>query len=797
MLLLGSKSITVDGVQVFADHADPNQFWYLPAPVSLHRDPTTHEANFTFLKFRPAAVAGGAKGGGFLMFTVNLQPDPHLEDRIRTKVAALAPGDPKLSMVSFDEGTVQCIAMNLQGGGGAVANAGPGEFVAVESILGACVPALFGDNAAAFSLTLSQEGATLLEEAFQDGMTPIGVIYNLKFTGMRPALDVKITADYKRIFDQFSAGLNAGVYFVSAGIEAGFEKLKQDGAIKIEVFNYTGGADQDLKEQWALDFFKQTLISQWFEPTLLPGQFAGGGSMGTATGLDTAVRGNAIRPPLTAAPPAPGAAGPGLVPPPSPPGASPAAGTGRTVAMPQLPGMGGVAATPPGIPGAAGVPGAGAPGAPGGGLVPPTPVPPAVPAVPGLPGMVGSSPTANTGSPPPSSARPPAAGQGLKFDPNNAVNKAAQLANMGQTKVGPQVAFRMKYIKQEELKTLTLEYHRSEATQRVYAPQGFFGLMASDLDMTKGGRHFREVDLNDPFFQVFTVTVQAPIDYTGLGIASAHVTLDYGDPTTDPEHLRHQDFLFDAAHSQDQVWQVYLDAKLDTAYRYAIDYHFDPQSSWKAQRSSYSLPQVSTENRTLFLNPYDNFSFLDVTVSADGLDTDVIVAADVHLHYAGPDGWSREDTITMVPGAEDQHWRLRLEGDRSPRYTYDILYHLSNGSTIATEPVITPATTVAVPNPFAGSLDLTFVPRFDPAVVTFAFVDFEYEDPDNAYKRQFRLQFDATKMAPVDKHISIRDATKTTFKYRVTLENADGGEHRGPFIETQDTLIAIKKEVTA
>lgn len=777
MLLLGSKSITVDGVQVFSDHADPNQFWYLPAPVALARDPLTREADFSFLKFRPAAAAGGAKGGGFLMFTVNLQPDSRLEDRILAKVAALATGQPKLSAVSFDEGTVQCIAVNLQGGGGAVAANTPGQFVAVESILGACVPALFGDNASAFSLTLSQEGATLLESAFQDGMAPIGVIYTLKFTGMRPALDVKITADYKRIFDQFSAGLSAGVYFISAGLEAGFEKLKQDGAIKIEVVNYTGESDHDQKEQWALDFFKQTLITQWFEPTLLPGQFAGGGAMGTA-GLDAAVRGNTVRPAVTPTPPKPAALPTPATNPAAPQTPSPSAGSAR--AIPTVPPVHPALPTPVAPP---------RPPAP-----PAAPVPASAPSGhPALPTPLSRPPTANTGAPAASSARPPAAGQGLQFNPASAINKAAPLANMGQSSAMPQVAFRLKYIKQEELKTLTLEYHRSEATQRSYAPQGFFGLLASDLDMTEGGKHFREIDLDDPFFRVFTVSVQAPIDYSGLALTSAHVTLDYGDPQGDPAHLKHQDFLFNAEHKQDQQWQVFLDDRLDTAYTYSVEYHFDPQSPWKAQHTSYRSAPQTTENRTLFLNPYDNFAFLDVTIAPDGIDTDIVVATDVHLSYTGPTAWSRQDVVTVIAGKEPQHWKLRLEGDPSPQYTYHCVHHLSDGSTIATDPVTTAATTVAVTNPFAGSLDLTFVPLFDPLAVRYAFCDFAYEDPDNNYRRQFRLQFASDAMAPLTKHISIRDPKKTSFKYRLTFEGANGDEQRGAYAETQDTLIAIKK----
>jgi hypothetical protein len=238
---------------------------------------------------------------------------------------------------------------------------------------------------------------------------------------------------------------------------------------------------------------------------------------------------------------------------------------------------------------------------------------------------------------------------------------------------------------------------------------------------------------------------------------------------------------------------VFLDDKLDTAYTYSVEYHFDPQSPWKAPQYSYRSATRKTENRTLFLNPFDDFAFLDVTIAADGIDTDIVTATDVHLSYTGPTGYSRTDVVTVIAGKEPQHWKLRLQGDPSPQYTYHCVHHLSDGSTITTDPVTTSATTVAVTNPFAGSLDLTFVPLFDPAQVHFAFLDFDYQDPDNHYHRQFRLQFGADASAPVSKHISIRDPKKIGFRYRLTFEGAHGDEERGAFIDTEDTLIAVKK----
>ncbi|RIE00616.1 hypothetical protein [Cohnella faecalis] len=91
----------------------------MPGPVQLAR--RDGRAAFTFIKYKPAAVTGGAKGGGFLMFEVNLRLDPALERRILSKLRSIAKDKPNLAVVPFDEGTVQCIALNLQGAGGALA----------------------------------------------------------------------------------------------------------------------------------------------------------------------------------------------------------------------------------------------------------------------------------------------------------------------------------------------------------------------------------------------------------------------------------------------------------------------------------------------------------------------------------------------------------------------------------------------------------------------------------------------------------------------------------------------------
>jgi hypothetical protein len=745
MLVLGSRTITVEGVTVFSDHADLDQFWYLPGPVQLARDEEGRAA-FTFIQYKPAAVAAGAKGGGFLMFRVNLRLTPDLERRILSKLRPIAQGRPRLTAVPFDEGTVQCVALNLQGSGGTAAATGvPGAFNAVERILGASFPSLQGDNTAAFSLTLSQEGATILERAFEQGTQPVGVIYDLKFTGMRPALHVEITADLARVYNQFSAGLEAQVYFVRAGIDAAFEKLVQEGAIQIKVLDFTGEEDEREKERWALDFFKENLLRQWFEPTLTPGKVAGGSVQPES--LDNVLRrGNELRPPATPAPPRPETTPPAAAPRRS--SSSPTEGTGRGE------------------------------GSAGHNAVP-------------TPAAEGVSPTEGTGSPQASDFVPPAVTTGVKVLTARAADPLANLPSPPTSAELPSlVSFKLRFVHQEERKTVKVVYDRSEATQRTYAPLGFFGLLVADLAKEN---HFIKVDLDNAFFRVFTVNIEAPINFERLGLASAQLALDYGDPSN-PATLKHGDFVFDGTNQDPRRFEVFMNEALDTSYRYSVQYHFDPLSSWEGHRFTYEPPPVQTEDRTLLLNPFEHLGFLEVQVQSARVDWGVLDSIDVNLTHRGPDGAVQEKTFVLTESSGPQTWRLRLDDPSARSYSYQLVHHLKDGTKRQTEPVNSRASLVPVDDPFLDALEIEFEPLFDSSKVKTVFIDVEYHDEANGYHREERLKMAGNATESSKLTIAQMDSALKSYRYRLTVVGTDNSMRRGEFIDTTETLIGVSGE---
>jgi hypothetical protein len=992
---------------VGVDHADPNLWWHGPGPVALARGPDG-QAAFTFIKYRPAVVQAGVKGGGFVMFGTDLHLPDATRAKIRVQASGLSPGQAVLSPLPFDEGTVKCVALNLEGGGGTHAQPAPaGAFNAVEQILGATTPSLEGDETAIFSLTLSQEGATILDQAYHQGTGPIGVIYTFKYTAMRPALDVRITADFKRIYQKFSASLEGQYYFLKVGIDAAFEELVQDGAIKIEVTNFTGDQNASDKEKWALDFFKESLLKDWFEPTLTPGKVSGddgsGGSLlpglgglpkagvsdksGTAGGKGAAAddKGSstsdkgAVGDKSNVTSDKAGASTPGS--------AARSAGAAVGTAVPKQDGVAAsssaLATAPAHSPAKldktrdAGLPkerdisftpsssgvreqltfiGGGNPsvtvdGKPAtldasGSLAldvtadQPHDIVATYPAVepavetfklkftfddphpegfsdqPPSPAyqryldnrpmpddpefkksrMDGQDPTiggadalrdwaqnrllsrevtvdahasfekktdAETISHNQTlSERRLAVAKGILRGIATVTSESAtgqkeaqsadrfsdpedRAANIhGATKAGvaggvirahlsraadiappnpkpapqpnpqptppptpqpapapkpapsgdegiagaPQIALKLRFIRQEEQKTLTFEYHRAEATQRTYAPQGFFGLMLEDV--ADADKHFVEVDLDDPFFRGFNVTIDAPIDFQRIGLVSAHVSLDYGGPD-DPSHLKHGDFIFDPQNRNQRVWSVFMNTHLDTTYRYAVEYHFDPEADWDADEFSYAYDPRSTEDRSLFLNPFETLSLVEVKVLANRLDPVLIASTDVHISWIGDNG-PRKRVLSVVPGGPAQTWRVRRRDPTRRDYTWRFVHHLKDGTTRETDPTTTTATTLPVDDPFVRPLEIDFLPLFDPNATSMAFVDVRYDDPVNHYHREERLELTGTSRAPVHLHMPVMNADQRGISYRITLIGSDNSLRQGNFVDTTDTLIGVR-----
>jgi hypothetical protein len=749
MLLLGDKMWMIKGVSVFPDDANPNQFWYLPPKVGLVRD--KERVKFTLIKYRPAASSGGAKGGGFLIFDVAVRIDPEDEKRIKRALPKGA-GAPELTAVPFEGGTVKCVALDLEGGGGTTATLAQGAFQAVEKISGATNPSLGGDNIATFSLKLSQEGAIILEKAFRDATTPIGVIYDLDYRAMRPNLNVEITANMSRVYDHFSASLRAQYALVSGGIDAGLEKLKEDKVLEINVKNYRDEEDRDEKEKWALEFFKAEMLDNFFTPTLNPDDM--GKRMAQAEPLDAVIeRGTGTK------------------------RIKEDAGTGDDGDTDDDEGTDDDEE--------------------------------------GTDNGEGDDEPKSTGDDKEKDKTTDADGGKGKDEPKSADDKGKDepkttddkgkgktddkgkggsggtggsgilptesAALMSAATGMPVVSFQLKYMKQIEDKKLTFRYNRSSATKRQYRPQGSFGLMFADVQKDSVGKevdkdtqlptkYFVNVDLDHPFFRQYAVRVEA-IPETGFDkfdLKSAIASIEYG---SNPTELKTRELSFQKAGEKEQKFEAFLNHNLELDYRQSLTFNFTPGGEWEGSGATYRIPDKGKETSregSIFLDPTKYLRFFEIAVKTSEMVWDGIKSVDVHLECTDASGWNAKKYFHLTSSTGDQAWKLRLARREEQKYTYRLVYNLTDGSTHEVGPVETDNPTVLVEDPFSSKrLTVKLKPvgiKWDK--VELVLVTLTYTDPENRLNKSQEFNFDKNDQQEKRWHLLLKNPDKKTYQWR-------------------------------
>lgn len=368
----------------------------------------------------------------------------------------------------------------------------------------------------------------------------------------------------------------------------------------------------------------------------------------------------------------------------------------------------------------------------------------------------------------------------------NPLAKAAGTAAAASSAASPfGISLKLKFVQQDELKTVEYEFNQMNAVQRTYSPQGYFGLLLQGIDQSK---HFLKVDGTDPFFNQFAVTVNPPKDFAGIGLLEAHVALDYGDPS-DTTNDKHGEFLFDPTHLTQETWAVFQGLIQRTDYTYTADYKFDPESGWVGEQTSYTLPTVDTENRVLNLDPYDFLGFMQVSVSPSRINADLVDRIEVPLQYTAKSGWQTSTTIIVRPGSTAQYWKLRLADKDERTYTYSTNCYLKDGTLISSDPVTSTASAVIVSDPFVGALDITFQPAFDTSY-KMAIVEVSYQDTAHNYNYQTTFQLQST--SPATKvHIPLMNRTLNQYQYRITMINSANQQTQGSYITATDPLVVV------
>jgi hypothetical protein len=221
MLTFESPFYEIENVIVFRDQASPTTFHYLAGPPHLTKT-EDGKPNLLLLKYKNAidAMTTGAAptrdqlGGAFLMFGVDCGISQSTKATITSKLQGMVPKDAgpvSLVPVLYTKGKVSVIALDQQKAISGATDDKKSDSKFVRGILGSATPSLMQDQRAIFSISLTPDAATLIEKAYESDLSPIGVMYELEFAGLRPALAVKAHVDMSKVYESLKMGLHLGV----------------------------------------------------------------------------------------------------------------------------------------------------------------------------------------------------------------------------------------------------------------------------------------------------------------------------------------------------------------------------------------------------------------------------------------------------------------------------------------------------------------------------------------------------------------------------------------------------------
>ncbi|HZS35834.1 MAG TPA: hypothetical protein VFF06_03360 [Polyangia bacterium] len=262
MLTIEPPFYFIRGVTIFRDHEDPDQFYFLPGSPQL--------TTFTLYKYRTAIAADGsdptrAPGAGMALFEVEVPP-PKISALTSDLVSATNRENARLAPVMFSSAEVHAIIPRAEGD------------KLFQDLLETHAAPLVSPHHTAFGLALSPEGATFMEKAAtapapKEGdpppttAIPVGVVYELRFLALAPAVHARVTMNYVECYNRFSASA-AFTYYVKAALDLDLAWLEEHDFIKIEFLDQAVGDDAQRQHDLVMNLVSARIQTDFFHSGL-------------------------------------------------------------------------------------------------------------------------------------------------------------------------------------------------------------------------------------------------------------------------------------------------------------------------------------------------------------------------------------------------------------------------------------------------------------------------------------------------------------------------------------------------
>lgn len=296
MLDLAQPLGEIEGLMLYGDHARADLVYYLPDEIDVLSSAGAADIALQVF-FEDAALVGDQADlsesvGAILGLGVRCGVSAGRLDEVRRQlISRLARDDLMLAQPPWERGTVDLLLLDTQATGSDTTAADRDDPL-VRGVIGSRAPSLAdGELAALFHARLDRRGTALMAAALEGGIGSLaGVLYDLDFNGMSPAVDLRMRADLDRCADAFTVGGGVTVYYVSADVQATFAELQETGVIEIDLVTEVADPETQKLVDEAVQDFHDTLMRELFRPSVAPMQELLGAGAGLPSAPSAPVR---------------------------------------------------------------------------------------------------------------------------------------------------------------------------------------------------------------------------------------------------------------------------------------------------------------------------------------------------------------------------------------------------------------------------------------------------------------------------------------------------------------------------
>ncbi|MGG7447126.1 hypothetical protein ACQ3G7_13730 [Kosakonia oryzendophytica] len=237
----------------------------------------------------------------------------------------------------------------------------------------------------------------------------------------------------------------------------------------------------------------------------------------------------------------------------------------------------------------------------------------------------------------------------------------------------PCASLEIKLVRREETKTLNFTYTSSKAITQSAVPQNFIG--SKLLRVKKEKPYFKEVNVNDPFFQKIKLEVLGPDGFNQYGLKAATVAVKYNNNIYTP----------DAFTSDNGKWEKEIARSKNTQELFQIDSEFAFKSAavsgWEGNTSYH--PASRSASTMVNLDPTEVLTFNQIRIKPDKKfpwdDYNEVV---VELRYQDDEQTIKSKKFTFSEDEPQmQIFKYRCLTEKPWTVNYTITYYLLNGKT--------------------------------------------------------------------------------------------------------------------